>query len=66
MSNVFEVTIQETLERKIKVEASSWEEAEEMVQKGWKDGDFVLSADDFTGVEFNARRISERKRSYER
>ena len=66
MKSIFEVAIQETLERKVKVEADSKKEAESLIRKSWKNGDYVLDADDFTGVEFNAKRVLERQRNYER
>ena len=66
MKNVFEVTIRETLERRVKVEVASKEEAEDIIRQGWRNGDHVLGADDFTDVEFSANRILARQREYER
>ena len=46
MKNQFEITIQETLERTIKVEASSREAAERIVRQRWKDSAYDLGAND--------------------
>lgn len=48
----FEVTITETLEKKITVEALSKDEAEQVVRDMWNDADIVLDADDFIDVSF--------------
>lgn len=50
----FEVTITETLEKKITVEALSKDEAEQAVRDMWNDEDIILDADDFIDVSFNA------------
>lgn len=49
----FEVTITETLEKKITVEALSKDEAEQAVRDMWNDADIILDADDFIDVSFN-------------
>lgn len=48
----FEVTITETLEKKITVEALSRNEAEQAVRDMWNGADIVLDADDFIDVSF--------------
>lgn len=48
--NKYEVTITETLERKIEVEAESAEEAQRMVKDGWENSDYILLPDDFSDV----------------
>ena len=48
----FEVEITETLQRTVTVEAASQEEAERMVDRGWRDGDYVLTDEDYVGVDF--------------
>lgn len=48
----YEVLITETLERKVKVEASSLQEAEEKVREAYRREEHVLDWSDFTGVEF--------------
>ena len=50
----FEVTITETLQTKITVEAKSQSEAEGMVEDGWNGNEYILDADHFTGVKFEA------------
>lgn len=60
MSKKFEVTITETLKKKIVVVADSEEEAEEMACDAWYRGKVVLNSDDFTGeVECSAKQIPE-------
>ena len=49
----FEVTITETLEKKLTVEALSKDEAEQAVRDMWNDEDIILDADDFIDVSFN-------------
>ena len=48
----FEVEITETLQRTVTVEATSQEEAERMVERSWRDGDYVLTDEDYVGVDF--------------
>lgn len=56
--NKYEVTITETLQKKIIVMADSEEEAEEMACDAWYRGEVVLKSDDFTGeVEYSAKQI---------
>ena len=50
----FDVTITETLKLTVSVEASSKEEAEQMVNDQWRAGDHVLDADNFVDVEFES------------
>ena len=50
----FYVTVTETLERVIKVEASNFQEAIEKVRKDYHEEKIVLDADDCTDVEFTA------------
>ena len=50
----YQVTITETLEMVVEIEATSPEEAEEKVHEQWEDADFVLGAEEFAGVEFKA------------
>lgn len=51
----FEVTITETLKKKVEVEAETLEEAEQIVNDEWYKGDHILEADCFEGVVFEAR-----------
>lgn len=48
----YEVTITETLQRTVSVEAASQEAAERMVKDGWDNEDYVLGSEDFTDVDF--------------
>lgn len=57
----FDVMITETLERKVTVEAASWEDAERMVLDAWNHEDYILGAEDFSGVDFKA--VKERELS---
>jgi len=50
----FEVTITETLEKVVTVTAANQCEAELLVNGQWDDSRYILTADDFTGVKFNA------------
>ena len=50
----YDVTVTETLEQIIRVEAHSPEEAERLVAKDWVNREFVLDADNFTCAEFQA------------
>ena len=59
MNNVFEVTIQETLERTITVEAASREAAERIVRQRWKDSAYKLGSKDSVGVTFRHRTTPE-------
>ena len=47
----YDVTIQETLEMTVSVEAESREEARQMVADRWKNGEYILDADSFKDVE---------------
>lgn len=59
MKNVFEVTIQEILERTIKVEATSREAAERIVRQRWQDSAYQLGSRDSVGVTFRHRTAPE-------
>ena len=50
----FDVTITETLKLTVSVEASSKEEAQQMVSDQWHAGDHILDADNFVEVEFES------------
>jgi hypothetical protein len=51
----YSVTITETLQKTVEVEASSPEQAEEIVRDKWSDSEYILDADHFKGVEFEAK-----------
>ena len=61
----YEVTITETLQKTVEVEANSREEAERQVEQRWNDSEYILDAEAFKGVDFSAR-ANERSRDYER
>ncbi len=50
----FDVMITETLQRKVTVEAETQLDAEQMVTDAWDHQDYVLGAEDFTGVSIDA------------
>ena len=49
----YDVAIIETLKKVVTVKAASWAEAEMKVKEAWKNGDYILDADDFNGVMFS-------------
>ena len=51
----FDITITETLEKNVTVEAASREEAEEAVKKAYYNSEYVLDAENFTGVQFKTQ-----------
>lgn len=53
----FKVTITETLKRTVEVEADDLHEARQMVSDGWHDSKYVLGADDFVDVDFEAEPV---------
>ncbi len=59
----FNVTITETLQKSITVEATSKDEALQMVEDMWHDGDIVLDPDDFLDVSYSADEGREINRS---
>ena len=48
----FDIEITETLQRTVSVIADSREEAEQIVDDGWHNGDYVLDSEDFIDVDF--------------
>jgi len=50
----FRVTITETLKMTVEVDAKHKDEAEQMVSDNWHDGRYILGADNFAGVAFDA------------
>ena len=51
----YKVRIVETLVMNVDVEAESAGEAEQIVCDRWRDSEYLLDADNFAGVEFEAR-----------
>jgi hypothetical protein len=63
----FEVTITETLQMTVTVEAASRAEAEEIAEANWNNSEYILDADNFTGATFDAAPVKhERSRGGER
>ena len=54
----FKVTITETLKQTVEVEAGDLREAEQMVSDGWHSSKYILGADDFTDVDFEAAPVA--------
>ena len=50
----FKVTITETLKMTVEVEAEDEDQAEQMVSDNWHDSQYILDADNFIGVMFEA------------
>lgn len=61
----YEVTITETLQKTVEIEANSKAEAQELVERKWNDSEYILDAEAFTGVDFDTK-VKERSRDYER
>lgn len=61
----YDVTITETLQMTVEIEANSREEAERLVEQRLNDSEYILDAEAFKGVDFSAR-VNERSRDYER
>lgn len=58
----YDVKIRETLEMTVTVEAENAAQAREIVERNWKNSDYVLDADHFKGVTFTVPSRSERER----
>ena len=54
MMKEFEVTITETLQKTVNIEAETKEEAAQLVKEMWNNGDIILDADNFADVEYAA------------
>ncbi len=54
----YKVTITETLERAVEVEAEDYEDAIDSVESEYHSGNIVLYAEDYTGTEFSAEELS--------
>ena len=61
----YSVTITETLQKTVEIEAGSREQAEEMVNEQWYKGEHVLDSDHFKTVSFEAKALQKNK-DYER
>lgn len=54
MSKRFDITITETLQMTLEVEAMDKMQAEQIAANAWRNCEYVLTADNFAGVEFTA------------
>lgn len=54
MKKNYKVRITETLVMTVDVEAHSRDEAEQIASDNWHNSDYILDADNFFGVEFEA------------
>ena len=54
----YKVTITETLKKDVIVEAESEIEAVQAVNDAWYDGEYILDADNFKGVDFSAEDLT--------
>jgi hypothetical protein len=61
----YTVTITETLQAEVEIEASSRYEAERIAERNWKDCEYILDADHFKGVKFHAE-IPQKDRGFDR
>lgn len=57
----FNVTITETLKMNVEIEAESQWEAEQIASDNWHNSEYILDADHFDGVEFEAEEITKTK-----
>lgn len=55
----YEVTITETLQKTVSIEAESREEAERLIEDMWKDSEIILNSDDFYDVAYTAGKEKE-------
>lgn len=61
----YNVTITETLQMTVQIEAASRAEAEERAEADWNKSEYVLGAEQFVGAEFHAEECR-KERGYER
>lgn len=54
MKKNYKVRITETLAMTVDVEAHSRDEAEQIASDNWQNSDYILDAENFIGVEFEA------------
>ena len=58
----YQVLIKETLAKTVTVEAESAAQARQIVERNWKNSEYILDADHFKGVTFTSPNRSERER----
>ncbi|MCI9039856.1 MAG: DpnD protein [Clostridia bacterium] len=52
MSKVYQIEIEETLQRVVKIEANSLDEAIDIAQNRYSNQEYVLDYEDYKGVEY--------------
>ncbi len=63
--NTYYVTVIETLKKKVEVNAKSEEEAIAKVEEAYNKCDIILDENDFTGVKFKIKKVSEEEETEE-
>lgn len=58
----YKVTITETLEMTVDIEAHSHREAERIAKENWKNSNYILDSEYFTGVAFQVKEDKEIER----
>lgn len=51
----YDVTITETLQMTVPIEAESLADAEQMAEENWNRSQYILDADHFVGTDFKAK-----------
>ncbi len=51
----YDVTITETLQMTVPIEAESLAEAEQIAEENWNSSQYILGADHFVGADFKAK-----------
>ncbi len=58
-TNIYYVTVIETLKKRVEVEATSEEDAVTKVETAYDKCDIILDENDFTGVKFKVKKVVE-------
>jgi hypothetical protein len=53
----YKVTITETLQMQVEIEAASRAEARQIAEERWKDSEYILDADHFKGADFKVEPV---------
>ena len=53
----YNITITETLEMTVPIQAENLAKAEKIAEKNWKDSQYILDAEYFAGVSFKAEEL---------
>ena len=53
MQKEYEIEIEETLQKVVKVKANSLDEAIDIVEEKYRNQEYILDSEDFKGVEFS-------------